>query len=164
MPNHKAVEEVLNAFLGLFTRPFEQDLRASSKAATTAIVLAALPGFGLLFNGRTRPMEELVFPSLVLVLVWMLLTAVFTKKDKGLTVARNLSVLSFWIAATLVVIFCVDIFRPDPFDGAVRFMLAAGVLFVLVPVHMLRNLPVWLALKMTLPLWISTMFLARIAL
>ncbi len=103
-----AIQEVLNAFLGLFTQPFEQDLEAASKAAATAITLAALPALGLLFNGGIRVSREFVVSSFLLALVWVLLTAVFAKQDKKLVIARNLSVLSFWIAATLVAVIGVD--------------------------------------------------------
>ncbi len=158
--NHQAIQKVLNAFLGLFTQPFEQDIGASSKAAATAISLATLPGLGILFNGGIRASGELVVSSLGIALVWMLLTAVVTKQDKNLVIARNLSVLAFWIAATLVIIFGVNIVRPDPLDAALRRVFAVGVLLLLVPVHMFRNLPCWSALRMTLSLWISTIFLA----
>ena len=165
MLKHEAVQEVLNAFLGLFTQPFEQDLKASVKAATTAILLAGLPGLALLVNGGSRAVGEIVGPSFVLALLWILLTAVFIKEERrNLTIARNLSVLSFWIAATLVFVFAAELVRPDPFDAAIRRGIVAVALFLFVPMHMIFNLPLWPALKMTLPLWISTVFLAWMAL
>ena len=88
-----------------------------------------------------------------------------TKKERlKLTIARNLSVLSFWIAATLVLVLAVELVRPDPLDGAIRRGIVAVVLLLLVPMHMRFNLPVWSAVKMSLPLWISTVFLAWMAL
>ena len=165
MPKHEAIQEVLDAFLRLFIQPFDQDLKASVKVATTAIVLAGLPGSALLVNGGIRTVGEIVGSSIVLVLVWMLLTAIMTKKERlKLTIARNLSVLSFWIAATLVLVLAVELVRPDPLDGAIRRGIVAVVLLLLVPMHMRFNLPVWPAVKMSLPLWISTVFLAWMAL
>ena len=158
----QAVQGLLTAFLGVFTQPFEQDLKAASKATATAITLATLPTLGLSLNGGIRASGEFVASSLMLALVWILLTAIFTKQDKKLVIARNLSVLSFWIAATLVVIIVVNILLPDPLDGAIRRGLAVVVLLLLVLAHMFRNLnlPVWYALMMALALWISTSFLA----
>ena len=161
MPRHEVIQEVLDAFLGLFTQPFEQDLKASVEAAATAILLAGLAGSALLVNGGIRAVGEFVGSSFVLVLVWMLLTATMTKKERrNLMIARNLSVLSFWVAATLVLVFAVELVRPDPLDGAIRRGIVAVVLLLLVPMHMRFNLPVWPALKICLPLWISTVFLA----
>ena len=162
---HEALQEVLNAFASLFTQPLEQDIGASLKAATAAISLATLPGLGLWFNGGNRALGEFGFPSFVLVLVWMLLS-VFTKQDKKRGIARNLSVLSFWIVATLVVVFVVEIIRPDPLDAALRRGLAVVLLLILIPADqfLVRSLPFWLALRMTLALGISTSFLAWMAL
>ena len=156
MPRVAAVRAVLNAFLGLFTQPFDQDLKASVTAAATSISLAGLEGLVLLVDGETRTALDISGPSLVLVLVWMAVTAGVTKvKLRGLTIARNLSVVSFWIAATLVFVFAAELVFPDPLDRAIRLLSVSVVLLVLVPVHMIRNLPVGTALRMTLALWVS---------
>ena len=161
MPKVEAVQAVLNAFLGLFTQPFEQDLKASVTAAATSISLAGLEGLALLVNGGSRTALDIGGPSLALVLVWMAVTAVVTGVEhRGLTIARNLSVVSFWIAATLVFVFAVELVFPNPLDRAIRLLSVSGVLLVLVPVHMIRNLPVGAALGMTLALWFSTVALA----
>ena len=167
MPDAKveAVPTILNAFLGLFTQPFEQDLRASVRAAATAISLAGLEGLALLVSGGSRAALEIGGASLVLVLVWMAVTAVVTKAERRvLAIARNLGVVSFWIAATLVFVFAVEFFFPGPFDQAIRFLSVSVVLLVLVPVHMFRNLPIGSACGMTLFLWFSTFTLAGMAL
>ena len=160
----KALQEVLNAFFGLFTQPFDQDFTAASKAATTSILLSTLPGLRLLGVGGSRVAGEFAASSLVLFLVLTLLTAVFTKQDRKLAIARKLSVMSFWIAATLVVIFAVDMICPDPLDEALRLGIATVSLIPLVCVHMFGNLPLWPALRMTIFLCISTVYLARVAL
>ena len=160
----EAVRTILNAFLGLFTQPFEQDLRASVQAAATAISLAGLEGLALLVSGGNRTALEIGSFSLVLVLVWMAVTAVVTKAERRvLAIARNLGVVSFWIAATLVFIFAVEFFFPGPFNREIRFQSVSVVLLVLVPVHMFRNLPIGSAFWMTLFLWFSTITLAEIA-
>ena len=161
MPRVEAVRAVLNAFLGLFTQPFDQDLKASVTAAATSISLAGLEGLVLLVDGETRTALDISGPSMALVLVWMAVTAVVTKVEiKGLTIARNLSVVSFWIAATLVFVFAAELVFPDPLDRAIRLLSVSVALLVLVPVHMIRNLPVGAALRMTLALWVSTVALA----
>ena len=157
MPNIEAVRGVLNAFLGLFTQPFEQDLNASVKAAATSISLTTLEGLVLLANSESRTAMDIARPTLVLFLVWMAITAVVTTAERrALLIARNLSVVSFWIAATLVFVFAAEIFFPNRLDRAIRLLSVSGVLLVLVPVHMIRNLPVGAALRMTLGLWLST--------
>lgn len=160
----EVVRTILNAFLGLFTQPFEQDLKASVQAAATAISLAGLEGLALLISGGSRAALEIGGSSLVLVLVWMAVTAVVTKVERRvLAIARNLGVVSFWIAATLVFVFAVEIFFPGPFNRMVRFLSVSVVLLILVPVHMFRNLPIGPASWMTLFLWFSTVALARVA-
>ena len=164
MPRTEAVEAILSAFLGLFTRPFEQDIKASVTAAATSISLAGLEGWVFLVNGGIRTALDIGGASLVLILVWMAVTAIVTKVEhRALTLARNLSVVSFWIAATLVFVLAVGFARPDPLDRAIRLLGVLGVLLVFVPVHMFRNLPVGSALLMTLVLWFSTSSLAWIA-
>lgn len=169
MPDTKldAVQTVLNAFLGLFTQPFEQDLRASVTAAATAISLGWLGGLGglaLLVNDGGRTAVGIGGSSLVLVLVWMAVTAVVTTVERrALTIARNLSVVSFWIAATLVFVLAVEYLFPGPFNRAIRFLSVSIVLLILVPVHMFRNLFTGSAFWMTVFLWLSTISLARMA-
>ena len=161
MPKLEAVQAVLSACIGLFTQPFEQDLNASVKAATTAISLAGLEGFWLLADRESRTAMDIASATLVLVLVWMAITAIVTNAERrALSIARNLSVVSFWIAATLVFLIAVEIIFPDRLARAIRFLSVSGVLLVLIPVHMLRNLPVGAALWMTPALWFSTGALA----
>ena len=164
MPGAKleTVQTVLNAFLGLFTQPFEQDLRASVTAAATAISLAGLEGLVLLANDGRRTALVIGGFSLALVLVWMAVTAVVTTVERrGLTIARNLSVVSFWIAVTLVFVLAVEFLFPGPFNRAIRFLSVSVVLLILVPVHMFRNLLIGSAFWMTVFLWLSTISLAR---
>ena len=159
-----AVQTVLNAFLGLFTQPFEQNLKASVTAAATAISLAGLEGLVLLANDGGRTALQIGGFSLALVLVWMAVTAVVTTVERrGLTIARNLSVVSFWIAVTLVFILAVEFLFPGPFNRAIHFLSVSVVLLILVPVHMFRNLFTGSAFWMTVFLWLSTISLARMA-
>ena len=161
---YEAILQILNAFIGIFTQPFEQDLKSSVEAIFTAITLAALLSVGLplLFNGgEIRALQvSASYNSLIIALVWIFLTAIITKQDKKLAVARNLSVLSFWIAATLVIVLLVDIVCPNPLDGALRLGIAIVILIVLIPTHMFPKLPKRKALEMTICLCFSTIFLA----
>ena len=70
-------------------------------------------------------------------------------------IAQNLSVVSFWIAVTLVFIFAAELVFTDPLDRAIRLLGVLILLPVLVLVHMLRNLPWVAALLMTVLLWLS---------
>ncbi len=157
---HEA-RQVLNAFVGLFTQPFKQDINASLKGAVTAILLAMFPGLPLLLNGVIQ-IEATKFAaiSLVLVLFWALLTAIFTKQDRReLAIARNLTILSFWIAATLVIVYLVNIIVPNPLDGALRRGVATAMLIPLIFIHMICNLPCFPALRVAFSLSISTVLL-----
>ena len=165
MSSIEAVQGVLNAFLGLFTQPFEQDLKTSTTAAATAISLAGLEGLAFLVNGGARTALEIGGFSLVLVLLWMAVTAVVTRIERRpLTLARNLSVVSFWIAVTLVFVLAVGLVNSDPLARAIRLAIVLSALLVFVPVHMFRNLPLGAALWMTFALWFSTGALAWTAL
>ena len=116
---------------------------------------------GAVAAGSGDTIQAIGGPSLVLVLVWMAVTAVVAKADRReLAIARNLSVVSFWIAATLVFFLAVETIIPGPFTEARRFAAVLIALFVFVPVHMFRSLPVGAALGMALALWVSTGFLA----
>lgn len=157
----EAIQGVLSAFAGLFTQPLEQDLHGALKSAAVSIALASLPGLAFLVNHGSRPALEIGGFSLVLVLVWMAMTAVLSKAERRqLTIARNISLISFWIAVTLVFVFAMELVFGDPLDRAIRLLSVLGLLLVFVPVHMFRNLRVGLALPMTLALWISTGALA----
>ena len=160
----EAVQGVLNAFLGVFTQPFEQDLGASVKAAATSISLAGLLAV-LVDTGRQTALE-FGRSSLVLVLIWMAVTAVVGKVDRRrLTIARNLSVVSFWIAVTLVLVIAVGLVFPDPLDRAIRLASVWGALLVLVLVYVIRiRLSVGPAALMILALWVSAGGLAWLAL
>ena len=162
------LQEILNAFLGLFTQPFEQSLEASVRFTVTAILLVfGISGLQSLFDFRFLPVIEGEFAaySLVLVVVWMLLTSILHKsEDRSLALARNLSILSFWIAGMLVVVLLVNILFPNPLYGALRRLIASTILILLIFIHMLRNLPFLRALMMTFFLSISTVFLAHVVL
>ena len=152
----QAVQAILNAFAGLFTQPFEQDLKTSVRAAATSIALAGFPGLAFQVNRGGRTALEIGGFSLMLVLVWMAMTAVLAKTERRkLMIARNLSVVSFWIAVTLVFIFAVELVFTHPLDRAIRLLGVLILLPVPVLVHMLRNLPCVAALLMTVLLWLS---------
>ena len=156
MPRIEDVQKILNAFLGLFTQPFKQDLKAAVTAAATSISLVGFEGLLFLVRGGIRTALEIIGFCLILVLAWMAVTAIVTNVDsRELVIARNLSVVSFWIAVTLVLVFAVEFFSPGPFDRAIRFQRVLYGLLVLVPVHMIRNLPFGTAWWMILVLWFS---------
>lgn len=159
----EAVENVLNAFLGLFTRPFDQDLKASATAAATAISLAILvEGLSLSFSGEhgwSRALE-MGQDNLVLVLGWITLTAAATRREhRKLAIARNLGVVSFWIAATFVFVLVAESLFPDELERTRPALTVTVLLAVFVPVHVFRSLPFNAAVGMTIALWFSSGFL-----
>lgn len=155
-------------FLGLFTQPFEQSLEASVRCAVTAILLVfGISGLQLLFDFTFLPVKggEFAAYSLVLVIIWMLITSILPKaEDRKLAIARNLSVLSFWIAGVLVAVLLANSLYPDPLGGALRRLIASGFLILSIFIHMFRNGRSWRALKMTFFLCLSTVFLACVTL
>ena len=164
MPRVEAIQGVLSAFAGLFTQPFEQDLNTALKSAAVSISVTSLQGLAFLVNHGGPTALEIGGVSLILVIAWMTMTAILTKAErKQLTIARNISVVSFWIAVTLVFVFSIELVFSDPLDRANRLLSVLCLLLVFVPVHMFlnfRNLGVGLALMMTLALWLSTGALA----
>ena len=153
------VQAVLDAYIGLFTQPFDQDLKASKRVAAAAITLPWLPGL-ILANDESRPASEIGGFSFVLVLVWAAFPAIFRKPErKKLAIARNLRVVSFWIAVTLVFVISVEFVFSNPLDRAIRLLAVLGALVVFVPVHMCSNFRDGLALLIP-ALWLSMGLLA----
>ena len=69
--------------------------------------------------------------SLLVVLLWMLGTGVVVQDERRkLVMARNLNLLSFWIAATLILGFPRRHAYPNPLDKTIRWLLAT---FLIVP-------------------------------
>ena len=157
MPLRARMQAVLQSFFGLLTRPFEQSPEDSVRGAVTAIVLSmSFAGFG------EHDMTRTAVSSLALVIVWMLISAVFTGADRRRwNVARNIGVISFWIAATSALVLVAEQVYPDGFDRGPRLEFVSIGLLLLVPVHMFRSLRIGGALGMTLALWVSTLLLAR---
>lgn len=157
----ESVQRILNAFLGLLTQPLGQNLGDSVRAATMAIVLAAgLQAWISSSSSGGYGAQDTAVSSLVLVLVWMATTAVVSGIDRRrLTMARNLSLLSFWIAVALVFILAAKTSFRESSDLLKPVGTVSVALLVLVPVHLLRSLPFGLALRMTVALWFSMAFL-----
>ena len=157
MPGHAEIHAVLQSFFGLLTRPFEQSPADSVRGAVTAIVLSmSFAGFGE--NDMTRTATS----SLALVIIWMLISAIFAGANRRkLEVARNIGVISFWIAATSALVLVAEQVHPDRFDRGPRVEFVWLGLLLLVPLHMFRSLRFGAALGMTLALWVSTGLLAR---
>ncbi len=153
------VQAVLDAYIGLLTQPFDQDLKASKRVAAAAITLPLLPGLTLANDGSGTASEIGGF-SLVLVLAWAASPAIFGKPErKELAIARNLRVVSFWIAVTLLFVILVGFIFSNPLDRAIRLLAVLGALLVFVPVHVFRNFRVGLALLIP-ALWLSMGLLA----
>ena len=152
------VQSVLQSFFGLLTQPFAQNQESATKGAVTAIALSeALAAIG------EADVVGTATNSLVLVVIWMMVSAVFAKPDRRtLEVARNTSVISFWIAATSALILAAERVYQDSMDQDPRLEFVWVGLLILVPVHMFRSLSVGRALIMTLALWISTGTLATV--
>lgn len=157
MPWREHVQSVLLSFFRLLTQPFEQTPEDSVKGAVTAIAL----GEAFAAIGETD-MLGAARGSLSLVAVWMVVSAVVTEPERRrLEVARNIGVISFWIAATLALALLAELFYSSPMDRAPRLEFVWAGLLLLVPIHMFRNLRVPTAVVMTLALWVSTGFFAR---
>ena len=156
----EGVQSVLKAFVDLFTQPFDQDLRSSVKGAATSICLTVIlteQETSLLMGGEVRSALEIGGFSMVLILIWMVISTIFwPAENRQLVIARNLSVVSFWIAVTLVVVMAVKFVFTEPFDSAIRLISCCIVLLVLVPIHMFRNLRFYSAFAMSFGLLIST--------
>ena len=157
MPWQAEIHAVLRSFFGLLTRPFEQSPADSVRGAVTAIVLSmSFAGFGEISTTGAAT------SGLALVVVWMLISAVFTGADRRtLEVARNVSVISFWIAATSALVLVAEQVHPDCSDRGPRVEFVWYGLLFLVPVHMFKSLRFGAAFRMTLALWVSTGLLAR---
>ena len=166
MLRFQGVQSILNAFVGVFTQPFEQDLNDSVRAAAVSISLATLlAAQGFLFSPElgSGTAVEMAGSSLVLVLAWMAITAIVAKADRrAVMLARNLSVVSFWIAVTLVLVSVAELLFPDPLDRAIRLGSVWVALLILVPLHMFRNMNFGRALLMTTALWFSSGALGRL--
>lgn len=156
MPWRSEIQAVLQAFFGLLTQPFEQSPSDAVKGAATAIALSetfAAVGENDILHNTTI--------SVVLVIIWMVVSAVCASADRRkLQIARNIGVISFWIAATSALILAADQFYANPFERGPRVEFVWGGLFFLVPAHMFRSLRFGPALGITLALWASTGFMA----
>ena len=74
--------------------------------------------------------------------------------------ARNLGLVSFWIAVTLVLVMGAGVLNPDPLDKGIRFLIVFILLGVLLPVHLSRGVGFRTAVKLILPLWLTMSILA----
>ena len=156
-------QSLLQSLLGLLTRPFDQKPVEALKGAGTAIALAG--AFVAIGEGGLEAVADTATdaatPSLALVAIWMVVAAVFAKNDqRGPAIARGIGVISFWIAATAVLILLAGQFYTDDFDyGPRRYVVFLGLL-ILVPWYMRHSgLPLWKAVGVTIALWASTVFL-----
>ena len=164
MVSSEKIRDLLAAFAALFTQPIDQqDLQTSLRSAEVSIGLVALGGFISLIQNGVRSAGEIVGVSLLAVLLWMLGTSVVVRGEcRKLVMAQNLSLLSFWIAATLVLVSLAVMLYPDPLDRGIRFLITAALIGVLVPVHLLRSMrsrpaAFWWMIP---ALWITMDFLA----
>lgn len=156
----KAIEEVLDAFLTVFTQPLEQEVGAAVRAAAVSIVLVGLGGTLIFAADGGALALDLSSSALVLVLFWIVVTSIVSVKHRARMLARNLSVLSFWIAATVALVLSVNLLFPRDLDRDIRFWSCVGALMVLVPFHLTRSGYGWASVWMTLLLWLSTGTLA----
>ena len=138
----KQVRKALEAFATLFTQSIEQqDLSTSLRSAAVAICLVTIEGFTFLIWEGVRPAVEIIGISLLVVLVWMAVTSIVARPEhRKLDLARNLSLISFWIAATLVLVCLAASIFPDPLDTGIRRLSAIVLIAPLVPVHLFRNM------------------------
>ena len=151
------VRKLLQAFLSLLTQPFEQTPADAVRSAATAICISA----AFVGIGQNIAMDA-VPGGIALVAIWMTVSAVLTKAEhRSLAIARNVSVISFWIAATsALVLFATELLYQDPIDRSPRLYFVVLWLLVLIPVHMFYGLSFVRALITTVALWISTWLFA----
>ena len=157
--NLKAVQETLEAILSLLTQPIEQqDLPTSLKAVTTAIALINLPVFALLLPVHgVRSAGDII----VVVLGWMLLTAIVSRPEcRSFVMTRNLALLSFWLIAMVIIVFLATIIFPDPLGSGIRFLSTTSTMALLIPFHMRQCVRLRSALWLTPALWLTVGFLA----
>ena len=85
MPWREEVQSVLQSFFGLLTQPFEQSQESAIKGAVSAVALSemfAAIGEGDVLGTATN--------SLVLVVVWMIVSAVFARPDRKNSRSREI--------------------------------------------------------------------------
>jgi len=159
------MQSLLHSLHGVFTRPFDQKTDEALKGAAAAIgVAGTLVAIG---EGRLGGLDAIITagtdtagPSLALVAIWMFVAAVLAKGEKQ-AIARAVSVISFWIAGTAVLILVAEqmVYTDINYYEPQRRFVFLG-LFFLVPIHMFRiGLSKPKALFMTIALWVSTAFL-----
>ena len=158
----QTVRKTLDALISLLMHPIEQeDLQKSKQAAVSAVGLVALPGFGLLIRDGGGAGGERLIASVVIILVWMVFTGVLVRPERRkLELARNLGLVSIWIVLTQVLVMGAGILYDDPFGAGIRFLIVCFLLGVLVPTHLLRGTSLRTAVKLILPLWLTTGILA----
>ena len=148
VPVRTIVGKLLEAYVGLFIKPFEQNLERALTAAATSVALAIILPVFILGALANRPVQEIGVQkiganSLVIILIWVVATVVITKPEKTLltlTLARNLSLVSSWIAVTVVAIIAVKLWFHEPMDLPKRLVIAYLALSMLFIVHTWFNL------------------------
>lgn len=139
---------VLEPLYGLVIRPQEQSKEDAIKGAVTAIglsqVFAAIGDANGLLAARH---------SLTLLSAWMVVSAIVARPDRrGLEVARSIGAISFWIAATWVLMLLAELVYQNEMDRGPRLVFVWIGLLALVPIHMMRSFCVWRAVVMALGL------------
>ena len=152
----ESIQKILEAFVSLFTQPIEQqDLPTSIKSCTASIVLSLVFGIGLTLH-REHSVAEIAGITLVIVLAWMCITAIiYRHENKKLMLARNLSLVSFWIAATFVFVLFNGIIFSSPLDQTIVFVGTLILISILVPFHLYKILSGRHYFLMTLAVWFT---------
>ena len=155
----RLAQELLQAFVGVLSQPFRQDLDASTAAAGTAVFLSIAVAGGAFLTGGLADGLNFAVVVFVAVLLWIVATAIFVSVDKiKLALARNLSVVSFWITVTLIFLLAAEAVTVA-LNQAGRKIGVTCLLVLLIPFHMLRNLSLGVGLTMTVALWATTLAL-----
>ena len=155
MVNYEMVRKLLETFASLFTQPLEQeDLPTAIKSAASALTLCTLPGLGLLVRGVRFDFFKI---SLMIMLICIGGTSIVSRSgNKVVQAAKNLTITTFWIAMTLLVVLGVIVIFPDPLDSGIRRLIASVLLVVLIPVHLFQSsVRVMSASWLTLFLWLT---------
>ena len=158
----KTAQKMLVALASVLTHPIDQeDLPTSLRAAASALVLAAPTGLGLLIRDEAASGADVFGTSLIVIMVWMVVTSLLARPERRTPeLARNLGLVSFWIAVTLVLVMGAGVLNPDPLDKGIRFLIVFILLGVLIPVHLSRGVGLRTAVKLILPLWLTMSILA----
>ena len=134
-------KKLIQTYLHLLTLPFDEqdlDINYSITAAVTAICLAGSEG-GILWTLKNIPIYTITWISLLIILTWMVLTAIFVAQKKKLVyISLHLNLASFWLVVTILFLAISFAVFPEDQDITPRRALIISGLLICVPIHLWR--------------------------